>query len=155
MIRIEPRKGAYLRRFSVKEVKDLYDLREALEVFAVGVAHLTPELLDALRNSVQRTRKFLKANDKLSHIDEDTKFHAMIAAATGNAELCRVLGNVQSQIWLCRRKTYSLSSSTSPDAHEAILDALEKGDSRKAQAAMRNHVDLVRRRLVEFMQADS
>ena len=151
LIRIEARRGAYLRRFSLKEVKDLYELREMLEVYAVGVAELSPRLIADLRSSARRTRRLLKANDKLGHIEEDTKFHGLIASATGNAELCRVLDNVQSQIWLCRRKTYSLSSSTAPDAHLAILDALQKGNRKEAQAAMHGHIALVRQRLIAFM----
>ena len=152
LIRIEARRGAYLRQFSQKEVKDLYGLREMLEVHAVGIAELTPKLIADLRNSAQRTRKLLKANDKLGHIEEDTRFHGLIASATGNAELCRVLDNVQSQIWLCRRKTYNLSSSTAPDAHLAILNALQKGNRKEAQAAMRSHISLVRQRLIAFME---
>lgn len=151
LIHIEARRGAYLRRFSLKEVKDLYELREMLEVYAVGVAELSPRLIADLRSSARRTRRLLKANDKLGHIEEDTKFHGLIASATGNAELCRVLDNVQSQIWLCRRKTYSLSSSTAPDAHLAILDALQKGNRKAAQAAMHGHIALVRQRLIAFM----
>ena len=152
LIRIEARRGAYLRHFSLKEVKDLYDLRELLEVFAVGVAELTPKLISDLRASAQHTRKLLKANDKLGHIEEDTKFHGLIANATGNGELCRVLDNVQSQIWLCRRKTYKLSSSTAPDAHLEIIDAFQKGNRKEAQAAMRRHIDLVRQRLIDYIQ---
>lgn len=152
LIRIEARRGAYLRRFSAREVKDLYDLREALEVYAVGAADLSPKLFTELRHSAQRTRKLLKANDKIGHIEEDTLFHGLIASATGNDELCRVLSNVQSQIWLCRRRTYELSSSTAPDAHLAILEALEAGHRKEAQAAMRSHIDLVRQRLIAFMQ---
>jgi DNA-binding GntR family transcriptional regulator len=152
LIRIEARRGAYLRCFTKEEVKDLYDLREALETYAVGVAELTPKLIADLRQSAQRTRKFLKANDKLGHIEEDTRFHGLIARATGNGELCRVLDNVHSQLWLCRRKTYGLSSSTAPDAHLAILVALEKGDRQKAQKAMRSHIALVRDRLIAFME---
>jgi DNA-binding GntR family transcriptional regulator len=152
LIRIESRRGAYLRRFTAQEVKDLYDLREALEVYAVGAAIVTPELLSELRKSTGRTRKFLKANDRMRHIEEDTRFHGLIALATGNAELCRVLANIQNQIWLCRRKTYDLSASTSPSAHKAILEALEKGSLKDAQNAMRNHIALVRQRLIDFMQ---
>jgi len=152
LIRIEARRGAYLRRFSVKEVKDLYDLREAIEVYAVGVAKLSPRLLADLKSSIQRTKKFLKANDRVGHIEEDTKFHGLITAATGNLELCRVLANIQNQIWLCRRKTYDLSSSTSPAAHQSILTALEKGDCAEAQKAMRSHIALVRQRLIAYME---
>lgn len=152
LIRIEARRGAYLRVFSSKEAKDLYGLREALEVYAVGVAELTPRLIADLRQSTQRTRKFLKANDKLGHINEDTKFHGLIASATGNAELCRVLDNIHNQIWICRRKTYELSSSTAPGAHHAILEALEKGNRKEAQTAMRKHISLVRQRLITFLE---
>jgi DNA-binding GntR family transcriptional regulator len=151
LIQIEARRGAYLRRFSVKDAKDLYELRETLEVYAVSVAALSPQLLAELRSSIERTRKFLKANDKAGHIDEDARFHGLIANATGNAELCRILTNVQSQIWLCRRKTYNLSSTTAPEAHQTILDALAKSDRKTAQNAMRDHIAFVRERLLEFM----
>ena len=41
LIRIEARRGAYVRNFSFQEVMDLYGLREALEVYAVGTAAIT------------------------------------------------------------------------------------------------------------------
>jgi DNA-binding GntR family transcriptional regulator len=152
LIRIEARRGAYLRRFTAKEVKDLYDLRETLEVYAVGAAIVTPELLYELSESTKRTSTFLKVHDRIGHIEEDTKFHGLIAVATGNAELCRVLANIQNQVWLCRRKTYDLSASTSLSAHRAILEALQRGSIHDAQGAMRSHISLVRKRLVDFME---
>jgi DNA-binding GntR family transcriptional regulator len=155
LIHIEPRRGARLRQFSVKEVKNLYDLRETLEVFAVSIAQVTPALLADLTKSVERTGKHVKANDKIKHIEEDTRFHAAIATATGNDELCRVLKNIQDQIWLCRCKTYSLSSSTASDAHLTILHALKAHYRKGAQAAMRNHIDHVRTRLIEFLERPS
>src|SRR5499427_1918248 len=45
LIRIEARRGAYLRRLSIDEINELYDLREALEVHVVRTAKLTPALL--------------------------------------------------------------------------------------------------------------
>jgi DNA-binding GntR family transcriptional regulator len=83
------------------------------------------------------------------------RFHAAIASATGNDELCPVLKNIQDQIWLCRCKTYSLSSSTASEAHLMILKALEENDTKGAQTAMRNHIDHVRTRLIDFLERDS
>jgi DNA-binding GntR family transcriptional regulator len=153
LIHIEPRRGARLRQFSVQEVRNLYDLRENLEVFAVSRADVTPTLLCDLAKSVERTRRFVHGNDKTRHIEEDTRFHNTIAAATGNDELCRVLRNIQDQIWLCRCKTYNLSASSASDAHLAILRALEDTDRKRAQAAMRSHIQHVRDRLVEFLES--
>jgi len=64
LIRIEPRRGAYLREFTAKEVKDLYEVREALEAHAVRIAQATPELLRELEASIQRTVDHLAKGDK-------------------------------------------------------------------------------------------
>lgn len=151
LIRIEPRRGAFLRRFTAAEVRDLYDLREVLEVHAVAAAHLSAELFHELESSIQRTGNWLKVHDKMHHIEEDTRFHGMIAQASGNRELCSVLSNIQSKIWLFRCKTYNLSSSTAPDAHSSILNALRSHDREAAQAAMRAHIRLVRDRLIAHL----
>jgi len=151
LIRIEPRRGAFLRTFSRHEVQDLYNLREQLEAYAVSIAEVDPRMLQEMRRSIGRTKKFLKAKDRTRHIEEDMKFHGLIAAAAKNDELCRVLTNVQNRILLCRRLTYDLSASTAPEAHKAILDALAKGNRKAAELAMRKHISLVRNRLLGAM----
>lgn len=152
LIRIEPRKGAYLRRLTPDEVGELYDLREALEAHVVRTARLTPQLVADLRQSIKRQRALLKANDRTHYIEADVQFHADLAHSTGNGHLCAVLENVQNQIWLSRRKTYDLSSSTAPDHHEAIVEALAGNDRAKAEAAMRTHIGNVKSHLIEFLE---
>jgi len=152
LVHIEPRKGAYLRRLSISEMNELYELREALEVHVVRTAQVTPALLSELNQSVKRQRAFMKANDKARSIEEDVHFHAELARSTENAHLCMVLQNTQNQIWLCRRKTYELSGSTAPDYHQSIVDALEENDRVRAQETMREHIQNVRRRLLQFME---
>jgi len=151
LIQIAPRRGAYLRRFSLAEIDELYDLREALEVHVTRTARLTPSLLAGLEKSVKRSRSLLKVNDKAKYIEEDVRFHGLLANATTNGELCRVLQNVQNRIWLFRRKTYDLSSSEAPDFHQAIVAALRHNDRDEAQSVMRQHIANVRQRLVAFL----
>jgi DNA-binding GntR family transcriptional regulator len=151
LIRIEPRRGAYLRSFTNKEIADLYDFREALEVHAVATAKLSPELLEELRQSVERAQKYLEANDKARYIDEDVHFHSLIADSTGNERLARALENLQLQVWLFRRKTYDLSGSNAVAMHTALVKVLSKGDKEKAQQLMREHVAGVRDKLLRFL----
>ncbi len=155
LIHIEPRRGAYLRTFTIKEIEDLYELREALESHVVRTVEPTPELIAALRQSVGRLRDLLISNDKSRYIEEDTRFHSELAAATGNAQLCQVLENVQNRIWIFRRKTYDLSSSGAPDFHESILNWLEKGRKDRAEQAMRDHIESVERKLIEFVRQEA
>ncbi len=153
LITIEPRRGASLRRFTVKETSDLYELRKLLEVYAVQTAEVTPKLLATLEKSIERSQSLLDANKKLEFIEEDMRFHGAIAAATGNQPLASVVENIQHQIWLCRCKTYNLSSSSAPQAHRSIMNALKKDDRKEAKRAMHDHIDYVRQQLIEFVNS--
>ena len=148
LVIIEARRGAYVRQFSPKEIRDLYELREILEVHAIEMATISPKLLTDLAASINKTKKFLKAGNKLEHIEEDMRFHGLITAATGNQELCRVLENVQQKALLCRSKSYELSATTAPVAHMKIYQALKKDTKREARTAMRDHIVFVRERLL-------
>jgi DNA-binding GntR family transcriptional regulator len=155
LITIEPRRGASLRRFSVQETSDLYDVRKLLEVYAVQTADITPKFLATLEKSIERSEVLLDSNRKKEFIEEDMRFHGAIASATGNGPLAAILENIQNQIWLCRCKTYNLSSSTAPKAHRAILDALKREDRKEAKRAMGEHIDYVRQQLVDFVSSST
>jgi DNA-binding GntR family transcriptional regulator len=148
LICIEARRGAHVRQFSAKEIRDLYDLRVALEVYSIEAVTITPTFLSELGESINRTKKHLQIGDKLGHIEEDLQFHLRITAAAGNEELSRVLENVQQKSLLCRSKSYELSSTTAPVAHKRVFQALKNDDKQEAQIAMREHILFVRDRLL-------
>ncbi|MPY88255.1 MAG: FCD domain-containing protein [Luteitalea sp.] len=151
LIRIEPRRGAHLRLYSESEISDLYDFREALEAHAVLVARLTPELLQSLRHSVEVHKQHHRAEEKERYIEEDTRFHSMLAQATGNQHLVRALANLQDQLSILRRKTYDLSSSRAVPMHARIVDCLAKEDRQAAAEAMREHIRSTRDKLIEHV----
>lgn len=151
LIRIEPRRGAYLRSFTTREIEDLYDLREALEVHAVGEAQITDDVIASLRASLENSTRMHEANEKLKYIDEDIRFHAILAGAAGNLRLSQALENLQHQLTLFRRKTYDLSSSRAVEAHSAIVAALERRDRTAAQDALREHIRSTCERLVQYL----
>ena len=152
LIRIEARRGAYLPTFSMKEIDELYDLREALEAHAARTAKVTPALLTELKKSIRLLRKHLESNDKANYIEEDVRFHTALVNAAGNDLLSKEFESVQNRIWLCRRNTYDLSSSSAPDQHEAIVSGLQ-GDRTAAQRAMSEHIRHVRQKLMAFLSS--
>jgi DNA-binding GntR family transcriptional regulator len=153
LVCIESRRGAYVREFSLKEVSDLYEFRELLELHSINAAEITPALVSKMSESIERTKAFLAAGNKLKHIEEDLRFHGMIAAASGNGEFCRVFENVQQKSLLCRYKTYHLSGSTSPIGHGKIYKALKIHDRHAAHSAMLEHIRFVKDRLLESLRA--
>ncbi|SEC44811.1 GntR family transcriptional regulator [Terriglobus roseus] len=149
LVRIEPRRGAYVHQFTGKEISDLYNLREALETFAAEIVPITPELIAELRSSVDRTEELLRSRKKDEYIEEDIFFHRMIVGATGNLELSRVHSNLQDKLWLCRCQTYQLTSSDTPSAHRNITEAIASGDRLLAKERTSSHIQFVRSALVE------
>ena len=148
LLRIEPRKGIYVHRFSAKEITDLYELREALEVFATQMVDITDELIEGLQHSLHRTQQLLNHDDKAAYIEEDIFFHQMIVNSTGNEELSRVHSNIQDKLWLCRCQTYQLTSTDTPSAHQSITDALASYDRNAAREATQAHIRFVRNALL-------
>jgi DNA-binding GntR family transcriptional regulator len=154
LVSIEPRRGAYVRRFSLREACDLYSLREVLEVYAVGLADITPSFLNELAASIDRIKGDLEERDTVAYVEEDIRFHNMIAAATGNKELCRILENISQKSALCRSKTYRLAAAASPDCHDRIYLAMKEGHRELAQKAMREHILFFRDALLNCLEAE-
>ena len=154
LICIESRRGAYVRKFSAKEVMDLYDIRALLEVHAVGIAKVTPALLTDMAESIARTRHHLESGNKPQHIAEDVHFHGLIAGATGNVEFGKLLDNIQQKSLLCRIATFYLSGTTAPASHQQIYEAMRDGNLKEAQQAMHEHILYVRDKLLHSLSTD-
>lgn len=155
LIVISPRRGAFVRRFTLEETRDLYNVREVLETYAVRVADISPRLVDELEQSVDRTREHLRNGDKLGHVDEDMRFHSLIAASTANSELMGLLENVQHKSLLSRSRTFHLSAPATPAGHTKILEALRRGDRAAAVEAMSEHITFTRDALLNVMAQES
>jgi len=148
LLRIEPRKGIYVYRFSAKEITDLYDLREALEVFATQTVEITDELIEALRHSLKRTQQLLDQDDKAAYIEEDIVFHQMIVNSTGNEQLSRVHGNIQDKLWLLSMSDLPTNVTGHAISHRSITDALASHDRNAAREATQAHIRFVRNALL-------
>jgi DNA-binding GntR family transcriptional regulator len=152
LVTIEPRRGAFVRKFSLKEAADLYAVREVLEVHAVGLVKITHSFLGELAASIDRIKRDLEERNTIAYVEEDIRFHNLIASATGNGELCRMLENISQKTALCRSKTYRLVAAASPDCHDKIYEALKDGDRERAQQAMREHILFFRDALLRAME---
>jgi DNA-binding GntR family transcriptional regulator len=152
LVCIQSRRGAYVRKFTLDETRDLFDVRVLLEVHSVKNAKITPELLTRLEESIERTREHLERGDKLAHVEEDLRFHSMIAASTDNGEFFRVFEGVQHKTILSRSKTYHLSPTSAPVSHRKIYEALKRDDRSEAEQAMSDHILFLRDSLLAFIR---
>jgi DNA-binding GntR family transcriptional regulator len=142
LIRIARGRGAFIRRLTLDEVRDIYETRQALEGMAARLASLrgvTPALRavgERLRRLREQPRKDVREVQR-----EGTNFHLALVEASRNRELARIYHALDAQIALSLRLTAEYRPSRSWQANEEhlqVLDAIERGDADAAEGFMRD-----------------
>ena len=138
-------------------VTQLFEVRQVIEPAIVELA--TKRASDEQRAEIA-TIAARTTNDLAEFREIDQQFHGALARACGNPLLNEVhakalaslfgSGEFASLLYAeVNRAEVRLIISSSTDAHQAIADALVKGYTRKAVAAVVAHLDDVERRMVE------
>jgi GntR family transcriptional regulator, rspAB operon transcriptional repressor len=148
LVRVVPKKGAFVRTLSHDEIRELYQIREALEALAVRLA--APRIdRDELRGfevrfQALRTRGVAVDYPEVRALGEE--FHRFLHKNAGNSKLIELLEAIREQIrsvWtmsiLAPRRTHGLVVE-----HLGIIRALHRGDVRRAEQLMTRHVHRVR-----------
>lgn len=152
LIRIIPRRGAFVRDFSIHDVEEIYELREVLEELVVRNAVLDPKTLARLREIAHSAQSYLEKNDKPNYIRRDAAFHTTLAKASTNSRLRKMIEGMHNQMLILRRQTFELTGQSSIKQHLRIVDALEKDDRNTAAKLMVEHIRAVRKRLVDHLK---
>ncbi|MFD4573768.1 GntR family transcriptional regulator [Streptomyces sp. NPDC058417] len=129
-----------VRRLSPTDVKELFELREALEVYAAGLAatRATSEALAELRALLDRAAEATRAGDAETITDVNTRFHDGILALAGNSLLISVMEPVDGRLrWLTRQNEEWPQLLTE---HRELYDAIASGDPHRARAHALTHV---------------
>jgi DNA-binding GntR family transcriptional regulator len=155
LITIIPRRGAFVTDFSVHDAEEIYELREALEALAIRDLILNSKVVAQLQKSVRAAAAYRKKNDKLNYIREDAAFHSILADASSNTRLKKILQNMQNQMLVLRCRTFELTSHSSIHQHTAILNALHKNQRGIAEQLMTEHIRTVRARLIDQLTKQS
>jgi DNA-binding GntR family transcriptional regulator len=140
LVVVESPRRMVVRKLSRIDVEELFDVREALEVLACGLAaqRAAQQDLRRLEWLLADTARATEAG-RLSHVaDCHVQFHEQIIALAGNGLLSTMLHPLESRLrWLFRQNedwTRLLHE------HERLLAAIASGDAERARACSLRHV---------------
>ncbi|MEU2925246.1 GntR family transcriptional regulator [Streptomyces sp. NPDC007251] len=136
----ESARRTVVRRLTPTDVRELFELREALEVYAAGLAasRVTPEALAELRDLLDQAARATKEGDAEAITDINTRFHDRIRALAGNSLLISVMEPVDGRLrWLTRRNEEWPQLLTE---HRELYDAIASGDPTRARTHALAHV---------------
>lgn len=148
-----PRRGYRVKPITIKSIRDNFELRLIIEGAA---ARLAAGRIDAahLRAICKGPSLSDPAQRDVAFLDANHRFHVAIAEATGNEQLVRtnaaLLDRMARYVHLGlfpperAPAAIELDHEAQQRQHEALIEALDRGDADAAERAARQHVEHTR-----------
>jgi DNA-binding GntR family transcriptional regulator len=140
-----PNRGFTCKEIGLQEAEELYDLREALEVFAMekAVANVSDQALDELSRKIQLYGADVQRRFSRERLIYDQDLHLDIARVGGNETLLRALTQVFERIILKRRTDGLYDPARGLAAHQEhlqLIEAMKRRDAAQAVRVLREHI---------------
>ena len=157
-----PNRGAVVVQLTRQDVVNLYELREALEVYAIGkvarrqVQETDLERLRLLADDVLTFKRELEQSGKPAldepqmqrFINADLAFHAMLIREAANARILKIVNETRLLIRIFGMRHQGHMASELDviwQAHRNLLQAVELRDVDRAQKLMTEHIQTSQR----------
>ena len=140
-----PRRGAEVAEITEKSLRDVLEVRSALEELAVELAceRITDEDVDKLREAAKEFEEVSKSGDVTALAEADVRFHDIIYFATDNQRLIQLLYNLREQMYRYRVEYLKREEVhvTLFAEHDHIIECIVKRDKVAAKQAIGTHID--------------
>lgn len=144
MLHIYPRRAVVVAQLGVREIRQLFEMRVALETTSAGLAaqRLTGAQREALLTVGQELRQSREAALPEHFLHADQVFHRTIARYAQNTFLEATIDHILTlNLWLWHMYFDTRGVHLSDlFAHDPIIAALAAADRAAAEAAMREHI---------------
>jgi phosphonate utilization transcriptional regulator len=152
LVRTEKNRGVFVRQVSIEEANEIYEVRAALDglIGRLAAKRIRPDQIARARSIVKRMHVAGRARDADAYFPLNLEFHEVLAEAAGNRALLNNYRRVVNELNLYRRETLRRNAENIPIStrdHEAIVNAVAKGDAALAERLLFEHVINSRERL--------
>jgi DNA-binding GntR family transcriptional regulator len=152
LVEVVRNKGVFVRRLSVEDAVEIYDVRAALfgQAGRLLAERMTDELLAQLTALVNEMDTIAESGNFDAYYPLNLKLHTLIVTSAGNRTLAAEYQRFVNKLHLFRARALVQGGglSVSNREHRAMLEALASGDGDRAQATHWRHVALAKRRLI-------
>ena len=153
-----PRRGAEVAQITLKSLKDVMEVRRALDVLAIELAceRMNQEDRDSLFQACENFSVAVETNDTRKMAEADVAFHDIIVLSTGNARLIQLVNNLSEQMYRYRFEYIKDSSQHERlvEEHKIIYQSILNKDKETAAAAARTHIDNQKKAIIRQIRLD-
>jgi phosphonate utilization transcriptional regulator len=154
LVQTEKNRGVFVRLVSLEEANEIYEVRAALEsqIGRLAAERAKPAQLERMRAIVKRMHAAGRKRDPDAYFPLNIEFHELLAEAAGNRSLAAHYRRVVNELNLYRREAIQRNLDVIPVStreHEAVVEAITRGDAARAARLLYDHVINSRSRLHE------
>lgn len=158
LVRIRPRRGAYVVELSVPELAEIGWIREQVEELAVRVAapNLTPAVLAKLERLNDRMRRVASSTRSDQWFELNRQWHFTIYEAANTwllMDMIRTLWD-RSRLYRIDRMSHEGNRFKAVDEHDQVLRHLRAGEPLAAARSIRHHIRIAARRNLGAREAN-
>jgi DNA-binding GntR family transcriptional regulator len=142
---VPARRGWLVREMTIAEIREIYEVREALEAYAARHAaeRATEEDIEALTTIIaRRSADVPPAGQRALFVEENDAFHDAVVEAARNQRLMRYIRRNKDYYYNVRlTQLYSAEEiNASMSQHARIMDAIKRHAPGEAEEMMRDHI---------------
>jgi DNA-binding GntR family transcriptional regulator len=161
LVEIRPRRGSFVKGLTVESVREILELREAIELYCVRAAILdgSGRDLSAKLATIDEQARRHTSGDQYTDYDAfaecDSEFHTTIVANTGNLLMGDMYNRLRVHMHIARGHHISVLETASRvnEQHALIIDAIRREDLAAAEQAILFHLQHMKRAMIENIQA--
>lgn len=145
-------RGGRVRDFTADDAREIYELREVLEPFALrrAVPRLTDGDRRSLRDLLDKAQAAAEGGDRRELSRLNCAFHSSLVARCRNEKVIEILAHLQNQVRVMSLRFWNVRATHLREAeqHEAILTAVEAGQANRAAELLGEHISEFRERYI-------
>jgi DNA-binding GntR family transcriptional regulator len=143
LIRFHPHRGAVVHELDMEELREIYEIRKALEPLAIRLA-ASRISKKQLKEASDLQARMEKETDPAAWVENNWKFHALLGKAAQSPRLASFVKSVQDSAALYVAHAVHLDPGLIDKGnadHRGMLAALRDGDAEDAGDHLRRHLD--------------
>lgn len=140
-----PRRGAEVAQITEKSLRDVLEVRKALDALCVKLAcdRISDDEKEELKKACEEFEKQIGVGDVTAIAAADVAFHDIIVQATGNQRLIQLINNLSEQMYRYRFEYIKdeRGHGNLVEEHRMIYQSILDKDKEKAASAAQLHID--------------
>jgi DNA-binding GntR family transcriptional regulator len=156
LIQSIPRVGYVVREIAATEIKEICEIRLALETLAVKWAStkISEKELARLGKIILLSEKYIQRNDPQAVVKLDTEFHDIICKASKSERIIDLSQSLRDQMLKFRMKGLRFPENVrrSNEGHQRILKAMKSKNMKRIESAVRFHIDRTEKDMTDLFR---